>query len=256
MRGHLWGCSITLCLLASCSSFPSGSPEQGARVDEFIDRSYLHQELMQVSNQMTQLQSAKVAPTVSEAESKGLALSREIGEALRPESTMPLMRDYLRTQRPETLERLLEWLRTPLTQRMLTFAAQPFDYGGFNTYQVPKDGPRQNLIPRLDKATHTSDLAIEETIERTKILGPFFAEKQQAAQSDGKLSPMIEQFVRAQHLRKQAFIYRSASDQDLQQYIEFLESPLGQTYVMVRRNALVAAHSKAQAVMAKLMTVK
>jgi hypothetical protein len=204
---------------------------------------------------MTKQLATKTTPTGSEADTKALALNREVEEALRPESTVPLMQDYLRTQRPETLEHLLEWLRTPLAQRMLTLAVQPFDYSGFNTYQVPKQGLLLDLIPRLDKATHTSELAIEDTTERTKFLAPLFTGKEQAPRSDSKLSPMIEQFLRAQLLRKQAFIYRAASDQDLQRYIEFLESPLGQTYVTVRRNTLVAAHSKAQTVMVKIQAV-
>lgn len=256
MRGHLLACGVALGLLASCSSIPSKTPEREALVDEFLERSYLQQETMDEFKQMISRQSATVAPPKSEAAAKGRAISQEMEEALRPETTVPLMRDYLYTQRAETLERLLEWLRTPLAQRMLALAAQPFNYEGFNNYQAQKDGPRLELIPRLDKASHTSELAIEDNAERTKLLESVLAEKQQAARYDGKVSPMFEQVIRAQHLRRQAFTYRSVSDQDLREYIEFLESPLGQTYVVVRRNALVAGHSKVQAVLAKLLTLK
>jgi hypothetical protein len=252
MRGHLLVCCIGVSLLASCSTTPAPSPGRDALIDEFLERSYLHQEAVQASQQYAQQQNAKRAPHTSEADLKGRAFNRELEEALRPESTVPLMRDYLRSQRAETLEHMLVWLRNPLAQRMLTLAAQPFDYAGFNSYQVPKNELRYELIPRLDKATHTSELAIEDTTEKTKLLGPILMKKGESVPSDYKLAPMIAQFLQAQLLRKQAFIYQKASDQDLKQYVEFLESPLGQTYVAIRRNALVAAHSKAQAVMAKL----
>jgi len=250
MRAYLLGLSLVVGVLASCSSVPSGSQSRDSLIEEFLDRSYLRQEVTQQYEQLVQLQSSKVAQTASEAE--GLAFSREVVEALRPESVVPLMQDYVRTQRAETLEHLLEWLRTPLAHRMLALAAEPFDYGGFNTYQVPKDELRYELIPRLDKATHTSEWAIADISERTKVLLPLFEGNKQAAQWDGKLSPMIEQFAHAQSMRKLSFIYRTVSGQDLQHYVEFLESSLGQTYVAIRRNALVAANSNAQTVMAKL----
>ena len=58
----------------------------------------------------------------------------------------------------------------------------------------------------------------------------------------------------AEHLRKQAFMYRTASSHDLQGYVPFLESPLGQNYISFRRNALVAANSKLRAVWGKMAT--
>jgi hypothetical protein len=172
-------------------------------------------------------------------------------DALRPESTVPLMRDYLRTQRAETVELLVKWLRTPLAERMLGLAALPFDYSAFNSYEVPKNEHRNELIPRLDKATHESDFLIQEAAQKTKLFAAALGEKSLSAKSDGKVAPMIEQFIRNQQLRKESFIFRSASDQELQGYVEYLESPHGQVYVVTRRNALAAGHRKAQTVMAK-----
>lgn len=256
MRQHLLLCSIAVSFLASCSTIQPPPQDRDALIDEFLERSLLRQEAVQASQQYAQLQNAKAASPTSDAESKGRALNREMEEALRPEATVPLMQAYLRTQRAETLEQVLVWLRTPLAQRMLALAAEPFDYAGFNSYQVPKNELRYELIPRLDKATHTSELAIEDTTEKTKLLGPILMKKGESVPSDYKLAPMIAQFLQAQLLRKQAFIYQKASDQDLRQYVEFLESPLGQSYVAIRRNTLVAGHSKAQAVMAKLFQNK
>jgi len=42
----------------------------------------------------------------------------------------------------------------------------------------------------------------------------------------------------------------------LQGYVEFLESPLRQTYVSLRRNTLVAVNSKVQTVWVKMATLK
>ena len=255
MRGHFFGCALALIALVSCNSIPSGSPHQEGLINEFLDGSFLRQELTQLSAQTAQASNTKVAKAGSEAEAKGLAFNREIEEALRPETTVPLTQAYLRSQHTETLEAILQWLRTPLAERMLVLSAQPFDYNGFNTYQVEKTGLRLDLIPRLDKATHTSEWQIEDTAQRAKVFQSLLEEKGKAAQSDGKLDPMIEHFVRTQSLRKLAFVYRTASDLDLQQYIDFLESTVGQSYIMIRRNALAAGHSKAQTVLAKLPTL-
>ena len=251
MRGHVVGWIVTLGVLASCASVPSQSADRDALIDEFLKRSYLHQEAIQASQQYGERLKSNTASPTSEAGEKSRALSQEMEEALRPESTVPLMRDYLRTQRAETLELLLKWLRTPLAERMLALAALPFDYSGFNSYQVPKNQLRNELIPRLDKATHESELLIQEAAERTKLFAAALGDKSLAAQSNGKMPTMIEQFLRNQQLRKESFIFRSASDQELQGYVEYLESPLGQVYVVTRRNALAAGNSKAQTVMAK-----
>jgi hypothetical protein len=253
MRGYAWNCfSVTLGLLVSCSSAPSQSQSRDALINEFIERSFLREELIQYSTPIAEAKNAKVNKVGSAAEPQGIAFNREIEEALRPDITISLAQEYLHTQRAEVLERLLEWLRTPIAQYMVALSVQPFDYTDFNTYQVPKDDIRYDLIPRLDKATHTSELIIQESTDRAKMLGPILMGKERTVPSDYKLSPQIAQFLRAQLLRKQAFIYRQASNQDLKQYVEFLESPLGQVYVAFRRNALVAAHSKAKTVMAKL----
>ena len=61
MRGHLLGCSVVLGVLVSCSSIPSGSPTHEAIIDEFVDKSYLRQEVTQQSVESAQPQVAKVA---------------------------------------------------------------------------------------------------------------------------------------------------------------------------------------------------
>ena len=255
MSEYFFGCALALSVLVSCSSIPSGSPHQEELINEFLDRSYLRQELTQLSLQSAKVSNTKIAKTGSDAEAKNLGFNQEIEKALRPETTVPLTQAYLRSQPIETLEAILQWLRTPLAERMLALSAQPFDYNGFNTYQVERTGLRLDLIPRLDKTTHTSEWQIEDTAQRTKMFQSVWEEKRKAAKPNGKLDPMIEQFVRTQSLRKLAFIYHTANDQDLQQYIDFLESPVGQSYVMIHRNALAAGHSKAQTVLAKLPTM-
>lgn len=129
--------------------------------------------------------------------------------------------------------------------------AEPLDYAAFSRYQVPNDEPRNQLISRFEKATHTTEFAVEDRMEKDKRLVTLMSRADYQAPSAHMLSLLADEY-RPQLLRRQAFIYRTASARDLQGYVEFLESPLGQTYVSLRRNALVAANSKVQAVWAKM----
>ena len=251
MRAQLLGLSVILGLLASCAAASSGAPSREALINEFLDKSYLRQEVTRQHEKMALLQSGRVIRPGSEAEAK---LERELEEAIRVESMVALMHTYLSKERIEIVEQLMEWLRTPLAQRMLALAAQPFDYAAFTTYQVRKDEPVYQLISRLDKATHTTEFSIEDDMEKAKSRGILLGNKDYKVPSEYKLSLLTDEY-RVKSLRKQAFIYRTASGPDLQGYVEFLESPLGQTYVSLRRNTLVAANSKVQTVWVKMATL-
>lgn len=252
MLTHLLGLSVVLSLLASCSAVPYGSPSREALIDEFLDKSYLRQEVARQHEKMALLQSGRVIRPGSEAEAK---LERELEEAIRLESMVALTHSYLSKERTEIVEQLVEWLRTPLAQRMLALAEEPFDYAAFIKYQVLNDELLYQFIPRLDKATHTTEFAIENDMEKAKTLGTLMSRKDYNVPSEYKLSLLTDEY-QAKLLRKQAFIYRTASGPDLQSYLAFLESPLGQTYVSLRRHTLVAANSKVQTVWAKMMTLE
>jgi len=253
MRAQLLGLSVILGLLASCAGASSGAPSREALIDEFLDKSYLRQEVTRQHEKMALLQSGRVIRPGSEAEAK---LERELEETIRVESMVALMHTYLSKERIEIVEQLMEWLQTPLAQRMLALAAQPFDYAAFTTYQVRKDEPVYQLISRLDKATHTTEFAIEDEMEKAMRRGTLvLGNKNYKVPYEYKLRLLTDEY-RAQLLRKQAFIYRTASGPDLQGYVEFLESPLGQTYVSLRRNTLVAANSKVQTVWVKMATLE
>lgn len=250
MLARLLGLSVVLSLLASCSAVFSGSPSRESLIDEFLDKSYLRQEVTRQHEKMALLQSGRVIRPGSEAEAK---LERELEKAIRLESMVALMHSYLSKERIEIVEQLVEWLRTPLAQRMLALAAEPFDYTAFTAYKVRKDEPLYQLIPRLDKATHTTELTIEDEMEKAKRRGQSCCNKDYEVPSEYKLSLLTDEY-QVQLLRKQAFLYRRASSRDLEGYVAFLESTLGQTYISLRRNALVVANSKVQTVWAKMMT--
>lgn len=140
---------------------------------------------------MALLQSGRVIRPGSEAEAK---LERELEEAICLESMVALMHSYLSKERIEIVEQLVEWLRTPLAKRMLALAEKPFDYGAFIKYQVHNDDPLYQYIPRLDKATHMTEFAIENDMEKAKTRGMLMSGKDYKLPSEYKLSHPTDEY--------------------------------------------------------------
>ena len=149
----------------------------------------------------------------------------------------------------------LEWLRSPFARRMERAESSGFE-GSLESYiagleSAPPSGARVELLLRLDRASGTSDAAVEMQVAMMKALlqGMYFSVSAQAGPgADHAIEQAIERarpkFARKTRNRIQLslhFMYRDVSDDELVQYLAYLESEDGEWLTRVLLKALFAA---------------
>ena len=144
----------------------------------------------------------------------------------------------------------LEWLRSPFARRMERAESSGFE-GSLESYiagleSAPPSGDRVELLLRLDRASGTSDAAVEMQVAMMKALlqgmyslgaGTDHAIERavdlgaaQVCAEDAQPNPVVA-----------AFLYRDVSDDELVQYLAYLESEDGEWLTRVLLKALFAA---------------
>ena len=153
----------------------------------------------------------------------------------------------------------LEWLRSPFAHRMER-AESSGTRGSLDSYiagleSAPPSGDRVELLLRLDRANGTSDAAVEMQVAMMKALlqGMYLSgQAGQAGQAGPGADHAIEQAVEQARpkLRRKTrnriqlslhFMYRDVSDDELVQYLAYLESEDGEWLKRVLLKALFAA---------------
>ena len=144
----------------------------------------------------------------------------------------------------------LEWLRSPFARRMERAESSGFE-GSLESYiagleSAPPSGDRVELLLRLDRASGTSDAAVEMQVAMMKALlqGMYSL----GAGTDHAIERAVDlarpKFARETRNRIQLslhFLYRDVSDDELVQYLAYLESEDGEWLTRVLLKALFAA---------------
>ena len=153
----------------------------------------------------------------------------------------------------------LEWLRSPFARRM-ELAESSGNRGSLDGYiagleSAPPSGDRVELLLRLDRASGTSDAAVEMQVAMMKALlqGMYLSgQAGQAGQAGPGADHAIEQAIeqaRPKLARKTRnriqlslhFMYRDVSDDELARYLAYLESENGEWLSRVLLKSLFAA---------------
>ena len=167
------------------------------------------------------------------------------------------------------LARVLAWFDSPLGRRItgLQLAALVSDDGLDAVADLDNDRPsprRLGLIERLDTGGSASETTVDVTMAIVRSLARAFQPVMPAVArlSRGQLE---EEFVRARnrtleqiryaYLVSMLSAYRSLSEQELDQYVQFVESEAGQWYMSVTNSTLLTAVDvAAEATAAELVT--
>lgn len=152
------------------------------------------------------------------------------------------------SERP--VEPVLEWLRSPLgrrTQRAQSNASQESRASFRDELAAePPTRERVELLLRLDRASGTSEAAVEMQTAMTKaLLRGLYPSKDEGGhaieEALERARPRLERKTRSRIQMSLHFMYRDLSDEALRKYVEFLESEDGAWLSDVLLEALFAA---------------
>lgn len=156
---------------------------------------------------------------------------------------------------PERTRALLAWLRTPLSQRIVSLEsalAMPDGQTGLTDFvnllpSTPPAPVRLTLVHRLERAGDVTQgsavvLAAAGAALR-KTVKPFVppAALAQPDRDGQRTTPSIDENTRFRTMVSLLFIYRELSDAELGRYVSFLESPTGRWFTRISQAALLAS---------------
>jgi len=176
--------------------------------------------------------------------------------------------EFERNLDPSKLARALAWYDSPLGKRITGLELAALVSNGPDAVaDIEKSlpSPRRLLfVERLDTGGGASETTVDVTMAIVRSLTRAF---QPALPAVARLSPgqLDDQFARARNLTLEKIrdaclvnmlvAYRSLSDQELEQYVRFVESEAGQWYVSLMNGALLTAVDvAAEASAAELVT--
>jgi len=164
-------------------------------------------------------------------------------------------RSLARSLDQERTSILLAWLRTPLSQRIVSLESASATAGHQMQLisfinQLPSTPPapaRLTLIHRLERAGDVAQgsaivmAAAGASLRRT--LGPFVASAGRAPRDvDGQhVSSPLDESYRLRIMLSLLFTYRDLSDAELGRYVGVLESPTGRWFTQVSHAAFLAS---------------
>jgi uncharacterized protein DUF2059 len=159
----------------------------------------------------------------------------------------------------------LAWYRSPLGKRItaLELMALAFENGWDSAVSIERKQASQHriaLVERLDASGGASETTVDVTLSIVRSLTRAFQPVLPAAarvsnvQLDDQIararSRTLEQ-IRGACLVGMLLAYRSLTDQELSEYVQFVESEAGQWYMSVMNSALLAAVDVAATVTAR-----
>jgi len=199
-----------------------------------------------------------------------VTIDRIVSERFAPETLYARIRlEFLRNFESAKLEKALAWYDSPLGRRITgqELAALLAEGGPDAVADLEKRRPssrRLDLLERLDAGGGASEATVDVTLAVVRSLTRAFQPAVPAvaglsrAQLDQQLARArnrtLEQ-IRHLCLVSMLLAYRSLSDEELDQYVQFVESGAGQWYMSVMNSALLTAvEVAAEATAAELAT--
>ena len=182
-------------------------------------------------------------------------------EASRPEAMRRSVKASLEREfDDEKFSAVLEQFSTPLFRRIVqceTAGSSPSSAAALQQFtdDLREHEPSQTrveLAQRLNTATGADDLLVQMSTVITQGFATGMAAAQGAAPPEAaRVGQLVEQQAASSRgqmqdalLTRCLLTYRSVSDEDLAQYVEFSESPLGQWLIPLVNQALMRAFSE------------
>ena len=185
------------------------------------------------------------------------AIRVSVLEAFAPESlkqtVLPLLGAKLTTR---DIKDILEWFDSPTGKkfaRLEEAAAVPEAEKEMEQYVAqlqnsPQTEARFGILKELDAATKSTESSLEAALGiQTAVIAALIATqpaeqqsrlKESASREMEKNRPQMEAFLRSRVIGYLLYAYRSATEAELQKYIEFAKSPAGSKYNSVSVAAL------------------
>ncbi len=177
--------------------------------------------------------------------------------------------DFQRNVEPSRLEKALAWYGSPLGKRVTgqELAALVASGGREAVAELERNRPSQrrlDLVERLDGAGGASETTVDVTVAIVRSLTVAFQPGLPAVAGLSR-AELDKQIARARNrtledMRRLCMVsmllaYRDLSDDELAQYVQFVESDAGQWYMSVMNSALLGAvQAAADATAAELAT--
>lgn len=166
-----------------------------------------------------------------------------------------IRREFARNLDAAKLTTALAWYNSPLGNRIigLELAALVYNGGSEALADLESNRPlprRLALIQRLDAGRGTSETTVDVTVAIVRSLTRVF---QHALPAVARLSPaqLEEELTRARNRTLEQFrdaclvsmllAYRTLSDDEVEQYVQFVESHAGQWYISMKNGTLLTA---------------
>jgi hypothetical protein len=173
------------------------------------------------------------------------ALELVLSRQFQPDAFYPAIGDQLRKNyAPERLPTLVEWLHSPAARKFAELEERAYspesrqalvDFAG-SLSKTPPPEARLLLIHRLYDALRTCDMEVEATIAlvhtTAQAIGPALPREKRygARELDRALGSVKSRYrgiMKNARLVHYLFAYQEASDAELEQYVNFLESDSG-----------------------------
>lgn len=184
-----------------------------------------------------------------------ITIDRIVAERFAPETLYARIKvEFQRNADSGRLEKALAWYDSPLGKRITAQELAALVAGGAEAVaDLEQNRPslrRLDLIERLDEGSGASETTVDVTVAIVRSLTVAFQPGLPAVAglSRDQLDRQITQArnrtledMRRVCLVSMLLAYRGLSDEELDQYVQFVESEAGQWYMSVTNSALLAA---------------
>jgi hypothetical protein len=184
-----------------------------------------------------------------------ITIDRIVAERFAPETLYARIKvEFQRNADSGRLEKALAWYDSPLGKRITAQELAALVAGGAEAVadleQNRPSSRRLDLIERLDEGSGASETTVDVTVAIVRSLTVAFQPGLPAVAglSRDQLDRQITQArnrtledMRRVCLVSMLLAYRGLSDEELDQYVQFVESEAGQWYMSVTNSALLAA---------------
>jgi len=157
-----------------------------------------------------------------------------------------------RSQSPERLKTLVEWLQSPLTRKIVELesrALEPEAHEELVAFaaslrSAPPPESRLRLIHRLFDATQTCGMEVDTTIGLVKAvaqaIGPALPEEKRYTAAElnralGAVKPRYTSIMKNARLVHYLFALQTVADEEVEQHVSFLESEDGKWFAEIVR---------------------
>ncbi len=226
-------------------------------LDELLDRSGLK---VQLGSLTAGIRAQFVRAHRGQSGPDRLTIDRIVTEHFAPEVLYTKIRiEFDRNLEPGRVEKALAWYDSPLGKRITgqELAALVAAGGSEAVADLERNHPserRLELIERLDTGGGASETTVDVTVAIVRSLTVAFQPGLPAVAGLSR-DQLDKQIARARNrtledmkrlcLVNMLLAYRELSDDELEQYVRFVESDAGQWYMSVMNSALLAAVSAA-----------